>query len=120
MMPGMVMMSEMPCTACSRHVVGDAEGFEEAGILGHGEQFLVGDDDHGVDPFEQLFHAAFGLLHAPLAFKPEGTSYDRDGERAHFAGQRSDHRRRAGAGAAAEPGGDKDHVRAFEGFDDFF
>ena len=33
-------------------------------------------------------------------------------------GQRRDDRRGAGAGAAAEAGGDEDHVGAFEGFDD--
>ena len=56
--------------------------------------------------------------HAALAFEGEGPGDDGDGERAHFAGERSDDRRGAGAGAAAEAGGDEDHVRAFEGFDD--
>ena len=47
--------------ALAEHVVGDAEGLEEAGIFGDGEQLLVGDDDHGVDALEQLLHAALGL-----------------------------------------------------------
>ena len=42
-----------------------------------------------------------------------------DGERAEFARERSDDGRRAAAGASAEAGGQKNHVRAFEGFDDF-
>ena len=41
-----------------------------------------------------------------------------NGERAEFAGERSDHGSRAAAGAAAEAGGQENHVRAFEGFDD--
>ena len=104
--------------ALAEHVVGDAEGLEEAGVLGDGEQLLVGDDDHGVDAVEQLLHAALGLRHAALAFEGEGPGDDGDGERAHLAGERRDDGRGAGAGAAAEAGGDEDHVGAFEGFDD--
>ena len=55
--------------ALAQHVVGDAETLEEAGILGHGEQLLVGDHDHGVDAVEQFLEAALGLLHAALAFE---------------------------------------------------
>src|ERR1700721_2248499 len=75
---------------------------------------------HCVDAFEQLRHPALGLLHAPLTFKAEGASDDRDGERAHFAGQGRDHRSSASAGAAAQTSGDKHHVGAFQGFNDLF
>ena len=57
---------------------------------------------------------------AALAFKGEGLGNHSDGERAHLAGQRGDDGSGAGAGASAETGGDKDHVRAFEGLDDLF
>ncbi len=104
--------------ALAEDVVGDAEALEEAGVLGDGEELFVGDDDEGVDGLEQLLHAAFGLHHAALAFEGEGAGDDRDGERAHLAGERGDDRGGAGAGASAEAGGDEDHVGAFEGFDD--
>ncbi len=57
--------------ALAQHVVGDAETLKEAGVLGHGQQLLVGDHDHGVDALEQLFQAALGLLQAALAFKAQ-------------------------------------------------
>ena len=55
---------------------------------------------------------------AALAFEGERLGDHRDGERAHLAGQRSDDRRRAGAGSAAEAGGDEHHVGAFQRLDD--
>ena len=106
--------------ALAQHVVGDAETLEEAGVLGHREQLLVGNHDHGVDALEQFLQSALGLLHAALAFERERARDDGDGEDAHLAGQRGDHRRRAGAGAAAQAGGDEDHVGAFERLDDLF
>ncbi len=104
--------------ALSEHVVGHAETLKEAGVLGYGKQLLVGNDDHGVDTLQQFFQAAFGLLQAALAFEGKRARNYGNSQNAHFAGQRSDDRRCAGAGAAAEPGGDEDHVGPFEGFDD--
>ena len=104
--------------ALAKNVVGDAEGLEEAGVFGDREQFFVGDDDGGVDRLHQLGDAALSLLHAAFAFERKRLGHDRDGERAHFAGERGDDGSGAGAGAAAEAGGDEDHVGAFEGFDD--
>src|SRR5262249_12662400 len=43
---------------------------------------------------------------------------DGDGERTELAGEAGDDRGRAGAGAAAEAGGDEDHVGAVERLDD--
>jgi len=112
MMPGMVMMSEIPCTPDGGHRR-DAETLKEAGILGHGEQLLIGNDDHGVDALNELFEAALGLLEAALALKGKGASDDGDGEDAHFAGQRGNDWGGSSAGASAEASGDEDHVRAF-------
>ena len=56
----------------------------------------------------------FGLQHAALAFEGEWLGDHGNAQRAEFAGQRSYHRRGAAAGAAAESGGDENHVRAFE------
>ena len=61
-----------------------------------------------------------GLLHAALAFESEGLGGDGDGERAEFAGQIGNDRSGSAAGAAAEAGGDEDHVRAVESFQNFF
>ena len=67
----------------------------------------------------KLSDAAFRLLHTAFAFEGERLGNDRDGERAHFAGERRDNRGSAGSGATAESGGHEDHVGAFERFDDF-
>src|ERR1019366_2027063 len=107
-----------PLHALAENVVGNAEGFEEAGVFGNGEQLFVGDDDGGVDRLHQFGDAALGLLHAAFAFERERLGDDGNGERAHFAGQGRDDGSGSGAGAAAESGGDKYHVGAFEGFDD--
>ena len=103
----------------AQNVVGDAERLEEARVLGDRQQLFVGDDDGGVHRVDQLLQAALRLVLAALAFEGERLGDHRDRERAHFAGQRRDDRRRARAGAATKTGGDEDHVRAFERFDDF-
>jgi hypothetical protein len=54
-------------------------------------------------------------LHAAAAFPVEGLGHHAHGQDAHFLGHAGDHRRRAGAGAAAHAGGDEQHVRAFDG-----
>src|SRR6266536_1584184 len=105
--------------ALPQNVVGDAEGLEEAGVFRHSEQFLIWNDDGGVNRLHQFRDAALGLLHASFAFEREGLGDDGHGERAHLAGERGDDRGGAGAGAAAESGGYEDHIRAFESLDDF-
>jgi len=104
----------------TQNIVGDAERLEEASILRDGEEFFVGDGDHGVDGRRSArpCHVS-ACLHAALAFEAEGLRDHRDRKRAHFAGKRSDDGSCAGAGATAEAGGDEDHVRAFEGFNNF-
>ena len=83
-----------PLHALTQNVVGDTEGFEEAGSSRDGEQPLVGNHDGGVDRFHQFRDAALGLLHAAFAFERERLGHDRDGQRAHFAGQRRNDRAR--------------------------
>ena len=61
----------------------------------------------------------FGEPHAALAFEVERLGDDTDGQDAEFARRARDHRRRAGAGAAAHAGGDEHHVRAGEMIADF-
>ena len=105
--------------ALPQHVVGDAEALEEAGVLGHRQQLLVGDHDHRVDAVDQLLQAALGLLQAALAFKRRTACVMTATVRMPIS-LASD----AITGAAPvpvpppRPGGDEDHVGAFEGLDD--
>ena len=102
--------------ALAQDVVGLAEGLEDAGAaLDRLQQLLVGDDDQGVDVVAQLLDALERLLHPPLALELEGLGDRADGEGADLLlGDLGDHRRRAGAGAAALAGGDEDHVGALQ------
>jgi hypothetical protein len=68
--------------------------------------------------FAQRLEAALGLNLPLLAFELERLGDDGDSERAELAGEARDHRCRAGAGAAAQTGGDEDHVGAVERLDD--
>ena len=104
----------------AQHVVGNAEGFEKSGIFGNRQQSLIRNHNHGVDTIQQFRHAMVSLQQTPLAFKSKRTRDDCDRESAHLAGQRGDHRSRAGSSAAAQPGSDKDHIGTFQGFDNFF
>ena len=97
----------------AQDVVGGDEGVEHRGLaVDDREQTLVGDGDHGVDGVAQRFETSGGLHQPLLALELEGLGDHGDGQGAQFGGQAGDHRRRAGAGAAAEPGGDKHHVGA--------
>ena len=62
----------------------------------------------------QLRNALLSLRHAAAAFKMERLCNDADGENPHLLGKLCNHRRSAGAGAAAHACGDKNHIRAFE------
>ena len=57
---------------------------------------------------------AFGDPHPVHALEVEGLGHHADGQDALLAGDPGDHRRRAGAGAAAHAGGDEHHVRALQ------
>ena len=65
--------------------------------------------------FCELGDALLGAARALGALELERPGDDADGQRALLAGDLRDHRRRAGAGAAALAGGDEDHVRAADG-----
>ena len=62
----------------------------------------------------QFGDAAVGDAHAALAFEVERLGDHADGEDAELARRLGDHRRGAGAGAAAHARGDEHHVRAGE------
>ncbi len=101
-------------------VVGDAERVEETGAALDGfHQAFVGDHDDGVDGANQFLQGLFRLQHAALAFESKRLRDNRDAQSAEFAGERSYYGRSAAAGASAEAGGDENHVRAFERFNNF-
>ena len=107
--------------ALAQDIIGEAEGVLQAGALvDHLQQAVVGDDDEGVGVLFELVDALFGRFRAARAFEGEGAGDDADGQRADFLGDLGDDGGRAGAGAAAHPGGDKDHIGAFEHFVEFF
>ena len=101
--------------AGAQHVVGHGEGVGEGGLLvGDAEQVLVRDDEQRVDVFLQLVDAGLGRAQAARALELERLGDDADGQDAFLARGARDHRRGAGAGAAAHAGGDEHHVAADE------
>ena len=82
------------------------------------DQAFVGNGDDGIDAVAERLEAALRLNLALLSFEAERLGDDGNRERTEFAGQAGDHRRGAGAGAAAEAGGDEDHVGAVERLQD--
>ncbi len=103
----------------AQHVVGDAEGFRKRrAALDEVEQALVGNGDQGVDGVPELLDAALGVLQAAAAFEAEGLGDHGHGQGADLGRQRGDDRHGARAGAAAQAGGQEDHVRPFERLED--
>ena len=90
-----------------RHLEGVGEG---SALVGDAEKVLVGDDDQGVDELLELCEAGFGDARALGTFEGEGQGDHADREDALFARHLGDDRRGAGARAAAQAGGDEDHV----------
>ena len=76
------------------------------------EQPVVRDHDQRVDRGGEPVDALDGLARALLAFEAERLGHDADGQRAAVAGDLRDHRRSAGAGAAAHAGRHEHHVGA--------
>src|ERR1017187_2476032 len=103
----------------TQQVVGHFEGVEEAGAAGNQrEQAVVGDGDYGVDGTGQPAETLFAKAHAARAFESERLGDHGDGEGVELLGERGDDGRGAGAGAAAQSGGDEDHVGALQDLDD--
>ena len=117
MSPGTRIRSEMPCTACSSTVSATLN----ASISGVPRSTTAssrwfGMRDQRVDHLAQLREAGLGLLRALPSLEDERLGDDGDREDAELLGHLRDDGRGAGAGAAAEAGGDEDHVGALEHF----
>ena len=107
--------------ALAQHIIGHAEGILQAGALVDDlQQAVIGDDDQGIGMFFELGDAGFGRLRAAGAFKGEGAGDHADGQGADFLGDLGHDGGSAGAGAAAQAGGDEDHIAAFEHFVQLF
>ena len=107
--------------ALAQHVVGVGERLVERRLLLDDLQdALVGNRDQRVDLRFELGDAVLGDLHALLAFERKRLGDDRDRQRAGLARELRDHRRGAGAGAAAHAGGQKDEIGAVEDHREIF
>ena len=82
------------------------------------QEAVVGDDDDGVGVFLEAFDAFLSVFAAGGGLEGEGAADHGDGQGAAGFGDFADHRGGAGAGAAAHPDGDKDHIGAVDGFFD--
>ena len=103
----------------AQHIVCNQEGVEQGNIrFGSGAQALVGDDDKRIDIFLQLCNALFRKAHTALAFKIKRLCNDGDRQNAHVFCNFCDYGRGTGACPAAHTGGDKNHIRALNGFAD--
>ena len=118
MMPGIVMMSEIPCTpwrrmsSAMRNDSKKPASSATASNFSFGMTIVVSTDSIS----SEMPRSACCMRRLPS--KENGLRDHGNGERAHLAGQRRDDRSGAGAGASAESGGDEDHVGAFERLDD--
>ena len=81
------------------------------------QQSFVRDGNHRVNALTQFSQADVGLHHPATPLEVERLRHDGDRQRIQFCRQTGDDRSRARARAAAKPGRHKDHVRAFEHFD---
>ena len=102
-----------------QHVVGHLEGVGEGRLLvGDPEQVLVRDDDQRVDHLLELVDALLGRRMRRRPSKWNGLVTTPMVRMPCSRAACGDHRRRAGAGAAAHAGGDEHHVGAVEQLQD--
>ena len=103
-----------------QHVVDKLERFVKTSALRHRvEQTLVRNGYDGVNTFAQLIQTLFCLPLTSAAFKPKRLGHNSDSEGAKFCGEARDDGSSSGARAATKPGGNENHVGAFERFDYF-
>jgi hypothetical protein len=101
-----------------QHVVGQRKRLVERRLaIDDREQPLVGDRDHRIDALAQRVEPRLRLNRALLALELERLGHDRNRQCPELAGQAGDHRSRPRSGAAAETGGDEDHVGTGERLD---
>ena len=100
-----------------KHIVGTVEGLIDVEVAKRAE-FVVVDDDDGVDIVAQFSHAGEGLFAAFLAFESERQGDDGHDEdflgvlalKVDALGYFGHDRSGSGAGAAAHTGGDEEHL----------
>src|SRR5207253_5390668 len=108
-----------PLDALAKHVVDDPERVDDARVLlDDVTQAVVGNRDERIDLRLELLGRLLRDDLAPLTLEAEWLGDDADREGAGFLRDLGDDRRRAGARATAQPGGDEDHVRLGDGLGD--
>ena len=115
-----MMMSLMPCTACRSRSSAILKASKKLVPLGtSSQQAVVGHRDDGVDRGGELApclpRPSF-MRRAPS--NPNGLVTTATVRASSSLASDGNHRRRARARAAAQPGGDEDHIRALEHLDD--
>jgi len=99
--------------ALAEDVVGVTERLDDARrALHHLDETIVGDGDDRVGHAAQLADTLLGLSHAAVALEVERLGHDGDGDGAQLTRHGGDHRRPAGARAAAFAGGHEHQIGA--------
>jgi len=86
--------------------------------VGDSQKSFIRYHDHGVHALHQFGHTSLRLVQAPFAFEGKWLGDHRYRQRSHLAGQRSNDRRCASSCTTTQSGGDKNHVCAFQDFND--
>ena len=98
-----------------QHVIGMGEGFVLPDVIAQNfEQFLVQNDDQGVNVGFEFGQTGICIVHAASAFEVERLGHHTHSEDAHFFGDTCDHGGSARSGATTHTGGDEEHVRTFD------
>ena len=85
--PGVTYARQPTVLAIVKHIVGQAERFEEAGAAWHQrQQTIVGNRDNRVHGGRQLAQSVVSLFHPSPAFESERFGHHRHSERAQFLG----------------------------------
>ena len=98
-------------------IVGKTEGFGDVEVA-EGAEFVIIDNDDGVDMLAELLDTSFGLIATTLAFEGEGASDDGHNKyllvfivlEVNTLGYLGDDGRGAGASAATHTSGNKEHL----------
>src|SRR5215813_2119072 len=83
------------------------------------EQPFVWNCNHRIHALAQFTETLFSLLHAPASLEMERFGNYSNGQCVQLCRQRSDYWRSACACTAAQPGGNENHIGAFEHLNNF-
>ena len=96
------------------NVISVRECFGKVEVAEHFTEFLVADDEDGIDTLLELLDTVISLLFPLLAFELERNGDDRDRQDPHLASCLRDDRRGARSGSSAHARSDEYHLRVIE------